>query len=483
MRTMSRFALLAVVALGLACTKTNPRYCGDGGYIGKDCTRPRDAGVDLPHDAAADAGETADATDVAEASADVTTDATDTSAEKGPVCSSDDQCTGTADGGTPACGTADGGVAACVECTMDKHCTGTKAICDTAKQQCVECTGTDSMDCKGKPGTVCIAATQTCVECTSNAQCTGTATKPICDTSSHTCRPCALDSECTAAPGVCVDWDGHCATTAEVVTVQGGASCVPSPATGQFCRTDQALAAKPNSGVIIVKGPDPVATIEPLGGSLGDKLLIVGRGGAVVAAGAGDVAGIHLGNPRTYYVRDLKVAGGTIGILAEGMTDVHITRCVVVLNPKGGIKTSTASFDITNTVVSGNGPGVDTGGVAWGGVRLGDLPPGTSGRFANNTVVDNSSIGVSCTSSTYDVSTSIVHGNQGGDSIGCSGGACCGGNVDPKIDASFHLMSGSPCIDQIAATASTVKLDIDQQARPTPPTTAKLDCGADEFFP
>jgi len=480
MRTAARLALLATLVLALGCTKTNPRYCGDGGYNDNDCKKPKDAAVDL-HDAA-EAGETADATDVAETSADVSTDATDTSEAKGPVCSSDDQCP--TDGGTPACGTVDGGVAACVECTMDKHCSGTKAICDTAKQKCVECTGTDSMDCKGKPGTVCLAAMQTCVECTSNAQCTGTATKPICDTASHTCRRCALDSECTAAPGVCVDWDGHCATTAEVVTVQGGASCTPSPSTGVFCRPDQALAAKPNTGVVIVKGPDPVGMIEPQGGAVGDKLLIVGRSGAVVAAGGGDLAGIHLGSPRSYYVRDLKVAGGTIGILADGMTDVHITRCVVILNPKGGIKTSLASFDITNTVVSGNGMGTDTGGVVWGGVRLGDIPIGGTARFANNTVINNSSIGVSCSSATYDVSTSIVHGNQGGESGGCSGASCCGAtNPDPMLDASFHLMSGSPCIDQITATSSTVTLDLDQDPRPTPPTTAKLDCGADEFKP
>jgi hypothetical protein len=461
-------ALLVTAASALAfaaCTKDNPNYCANAPL--HNC---------LYADAHPDRMEVGDGGDASDAG-DATDGPLDAVAEAKPICTTDDQCN--PDGGTPACGAGDGGAAACVECTMDKHCAGTKAVCDATAQKCVECTGSDTMDCKGKPGTVCKAATKTCVECTSNAQCSGT--KPICDMNTNACRGCAADSECMASPGICVDWDGHCAAAAEVVTVQGVTGCTPSP--GLFCRPNDALAARPTNGVLVVKGAEPVGMIEPLTAATPDKILILGRNGGSVAAGAGDLASLHLGGATKFWVRDLKVSGGTIGILADGSTEVHITRCTVVSNPKGGIKTSMASFEITNSIIAGSGPGIDTGGVAWGGVRLGDIPGGGFSKFANNTVVDNSSIGVSCTSSTYDVSTSIVHGNQGGDSVGCSGASCCGPtNPDPKLDANFHLTSGSPCIDQITPSMSTVTVDIDGQPRPTM-LPGKLDCGADELVP
>ncbi len=57
---------------------------------------------------------------------------------------------------------------------------------------------------------------------------------------------------------------------------------------------------------------------------------------------------------------------------------------------------------------------------------------------------------------------------------------CCGtGDPDPKLDTTYHLMSGSPCIDKITATPLTLTVDIDGQSRPAPP--GLLDCGADEF--
>jgi hypothetical protein len=466
MRVRSLVAAVGLVLAFAACTKRNVFYCADAAY--NSCLNV-DAALDRPE--APEAGDAGDAGDANDGAAD---GSMETAVEVKPICSSDNDCN--ADAGTPAC-SVDAGVAACVGCTMDKHCSGTKGVCDATAQACVECTGTDAMDCKGNPGTVCKAATKTCVECINSTQCGGTT--PVCDTTSNKCRPCGADTECTTAPNICVDWDHHCAQSKEVVVLQGGAGCTPSM--GVFCRPGDALAARPMNGIILIQGPNPVGMIEvPVGAN--ENILIIGRNGAVIGAGSGDVAGIHVSGGNKHWVRDLQVSGGTVGVLADGGTELHLTRCVVSNNGQGGIKTSNASFDITNSIIASNGTGTDTGGVAWGGVRLGALPNAGFGRFANNTVVNNASIGVSCTSSTYDVSTSIVFGNQGGDSVGCSGAPCCGPtNPNPNLNpTTLHLMSGSPCIDQITPSASTVTVDIDGDPRPTM-LPGKLDCGADEF--
>jgi len=243
-----------------------------------------------------------------------------------------------------------------------------------------------------------------------------------------------------------------------------------------------ALSVMPLRSVLIVKGPDPVAALDVTGAVVAPKILIVGQGAAAVGAGSGDPAGVHLSVASKVYVRNLAISGGTVGLVAEGGTELHLTRAVITHNDKGGIRTTNVGFDITNTIVAANGPGSDTGGVAFGGVRLGAIANGLS-NFANNTVVSNMQVGISC-GIPYDVSTNIIHGNNGGDALNCTGGMCCGaGDPDPKLDtATYRLMSGSPCIDKITPTASTVTVDIDGQARPTPPMTAKLDCGADEFI-
>jgi len=463
-----------------ACTKTNTNYCSEAGAkLDFSCAALRDATI--ANDA--NAGDTVDAgdgTDAADAG-----DATDTAREvasevKPPACVTDDQCAAGADAGTPACGTSDGG-AACVQCTdSKKHCTDPKRpVCDTAAQKCVECIGSGTECTADATKSVCNKATQSCVECLDNTKCSGTT--PICDPAKNTCRACTADAECKGiGPAICVDYDGHCATAGEVVTLAGGATCM---ATGTlFCKASDAVASLSlMHPILLVKGPDAVGAIDPPMGTA-PMLLIVGQGAALVGAGSGDTAGIHLAGASKFWVRDLKISGGTVGVAAEQSAELHLTRCVVTQNGKGGIKTIDSSFDITNTIVAANGGGTDVGGVAWGGVRLGDVPQSGMSKFVNNTVVDNMSIGLSC-KDPYDASTNIVHGNLGGETINCTGAACCGaGDPDPKLDASYHLMSGSPCIDQIDATTMSLTIDIQGQPRPVPPN-GRLDCGADEFVP
>ncbi len=124
--------------------------------------------------------------------------------------------------------------------------------------------------------------------------------------------------------------------------------------------------------------------------------LVVGQGGATIGAGSGDTAGVHVVGPSTFWVRDLKISGGTVGVVADMGAELHLTRCVVTRNDKGGIKTINSSFDITNTIIAANAQGDATGGINWAGARLGDVPTGGISRFENNTVVDNLQVGVSC---------------------------------------------------------------------------------------
>jgi hypothetical protein len=473
---MRLHALTVAAALALtfaACTKNNPNYCADAGPL-HNCAAADAAAHDRP--------ETMEFGEVGDTNlGDATGDASDGPAEAKPVCSTDNECS--PDGGAPACDTSDGG-AKCVECTMDKHCGGTKPICDTVARKCVECTGMDANDCKGNAKAICNMSTQSCVECLVNATCG--ATTPICDMTSKSCRMCRADAECKGiGPGVCVDWDGHCATATEVITLQSGAACVAAPASFSFCLSADAanaLTMTPPRSVLLVKGPDPVAAIDVPSGVMSPKVLLVGQAGAKIGAGSGDVAGVHVKGATMFWVRDLAISGGTVGVVAEMSAELHLTRCAITMNDRGGLRTTNAGFDITNTIVAANGPGSDLGGVTFGGVRLGAVPTGGLSNFANNTVVDNMLIGVSC-ATPYDTSTSIIFDNVGANTANCNNASCCGPtNPDPMLDPTYHLKAGSPCIDKIPATMSTVTVDIDQQARPTPPN-GKLDCGADEFVP
>jgi hypothetical protein len=458
---------LGVVALGCGCTKVNPRFCGD--HVKHDCEMPK---ADAAVDSHPDATETGD---VGETGGDVVVEAGPES--KPPVCVTDNECS--ADAGTPACSSADGG-AMCVQCTdSKKHCADPqKPVCDQTAQKCVECVGTGTECTADAAKSVCNVATQSCVECINNTKCTGT--KPICDMTQKACRACTADSECKdIGPGICVDFDGHCATNAEVVFLDRGGACDSTQS--QYCVSGLAVTALTGAKpILLISGAMPVAAID-ISGAAPNPVLIVGRGGASVGAGSGDIAGVRIDGVRKAWVRDLKISGGTVGVLADAGADLRLTRCTIVGNGAGGIRTIGASFVITNTIVAANSQGEGSGGVSWAGVRLGDPPVGGSGRFENNTVVDNTQVGIAC-STVYDITTDIVHGNTGGESVNCSAANCCGaGDPDPKLDASYHLMSGSPCIDKIDATATSLTIDIQGQPRPAPP--GKLDCGADELVP
>jgi hypothetical protein len=335
-------------------------------------------------------------------------------------------------------------------------------------------------DCNPAAGAaICDEERARCVGCLDDSNC-GT-TKPICDKELKVCRQCRADSECQGGgPGICVDWDGHCAGIAEVVVLQGGAGCVPLE--NGFCKAADAVAAlTKDRDILLIRGPEAVAHIDPPV-TAPTRFLIVGRSDANVGAGVGDQQGILAPAGHSVWVRDLLVSGGTLGIFAEPSSEVHLRRCHIVKNRRGGIKTLGAAFEITNSIVAENTGGMDDNQVAFGGIRLGAVPPGGLASFENNTVVNNDDVGVSC-ATPYDLNASIVRGNRYAEMAGCVLTSCCGRlDPDPVLDANFHLEAGSPCIDKVSATQSSVPFDIDGDLRPFP-AAGKLDCGADEFVP
>jgi hypothetical protein len=476
--TARAWVWLGVVALAAACTKSNPNYCAEAGAQLNYSCEELDAAVhsDRPVEQVEAAGDSAgEAPDSNDAASESPVDGSDASEVQKPICSSDNDCAG-ADAGTPACDTTDAG-ARCVECTADKHCPTTKPVCDTTVDKCVECTGLDpAVECQTTAKPACDTMTQTCVQCVDDSKC-GNPT-PICDAVKNTCRPCTADSECKGmGPEICVDWDGHCATNAEVAFLDRGGTCDAS--VSQYCTSSSAVSAiTAAKSILLITGTMPVSAIT-IPADAQNPILILGRGGASVGAGVGDNAGIEVDGPRKAWVRDIKISGGTLGLLASG-SELHLTRATIVGNATGGVLTrNVTGFDVTSSIIANNGQGDATGGIVWAGVRLGDVPAGGLSHFENNTVFMNAATGVSC-SEAYSILASVVYGNSGPSQIaGCMTTTPCCGTSDPLLDATYHLMSTSPCIDKLTATMTTPATDVDGQ--PFPTAAGKLDCGADQY--
>jgi hypothetical protein len=132
-------------------------------------------------------------------------------------CDTADQCTMFGISGAPRpCG--DGLV-----CDMTGTCIASE--CDTS----VDCTSPDTpicidhfcvakcvvdADCTGVAGKPVCETDGTCGECKDDTQCTD-ASKSVCDMTVHDCRGCIADNEC--ASGVCIEADGRCADASEVL--------------------------------------------------------------------------------------------------------------------------------------------------------------------------------------------------------------------------------------------------------------------------
>lgn len=149
---------------------------------------------------------------------------------------------------------------------------------------------------------------------------------------------------------------------------------------------------------------------------------------------------------------------------------------------------------ITNSVISGNHGRIEGGGIV--------ATIGSSPIFANCTIVDNTcdhlGAGIRTDIDSFPpVTNCIIWGNSpdqirnvgGGNAIvtysDVQGGYAGTGNIDapPMLDANYHLLPGSPCIDTgdpASAPPDFPSDDIHGDARPL---GAAYDMGADEFVP
>lgn len=299
------------------------------------------------------------------------------------------------------------------------------------------CTTTADCADAGMSG-VCQPTTGACVECLpTDNPCTGT--KPICVVT--TCAPCTKDTDCTAAPGICMT-DGHCATEGEVIYVDYTATACPGNGNSAtpFCRLASVFPTA-DRRVVIIRGPaDDKVQLN----TTGVRPVIIGRKNAASAdasipAGAGTA--IVVGSDEVL-IRDLVVAGGIaatakgfvvsgsstklslvnvrvalgmgLGVQADTGAYLLMDRCSVQNNSAGGILLDGATFNVRNTIVTGNGPGT-LGPITWGGILVNN-PPQTGPKLLELlTVQNNNQVGIVCTAAVSNTVGVLVSGNQGGE--------------------------------------------------------------------
>ena len=118
---------------------------------------------------------------------------------------------GTHKGGTggiaSASSSAGGKAGASTTAPCNGACTGTKPICDTDKNECVECTKKE--DCTADATkAVCNTTKGACVACNENNDCKD-ASASRCDTSTNACSACSVDDDCKQITGkaICLTGD------------------------------------------------------------------------------------------------------------------------------------------------------------------------------------------------------------------------------------------------------------------------------------
>jgi hypothetical protein len=362
----------------------------------------------------------------------------------------------------------------CVECTSNNDCTADPARAFCLGNACVGCGSAGTNACTGaKPlcaGTGSKAGQ--CVECTSNAQCPQ-AISPVCD--SNQCRGCKKDSECSAQAGICA-LDGSCPKSNVIIYAQNSSKCTSSnrglgTVDFPYCDLDTAVSAA-SGNASIVRAMGTVAPSKPLTISRTTPLLITGASAstAIINPPSGYTSPVVSITGGEVTLRDLTVTGGQANGVSVSAGTVHINRCYVLNNAGTGIAVGDGvAFDITNTVIAGNGSTVRSG------VTLGSYAGTGITRFAFNTVVDNGYGGVVCAAG-YSL-TGVLATNNG--TLNFSANCLTdskSSTAAPAFGSNYHLTANSPCVN-IGGLACFGQ-DIDGEPRPN---GVACDCGADEY--
>jgi hypothetical protein len=154
------------------------------------------------------------------------------------------------------------------------------------------------------------------------------------------------------------------------------------------------------------------------------EVSLIGQNTGSITSALGSSA-VHLASGAKVYARGIAVtAVNGVGLFAESGSTLRLDHVTVANSSKGGISLGGAAFDISNSTITGNGPGSD-GAVSWGGIYIQLPPSGGPTRLNLVSVTNNKSIGVACTNPVAST-TVLVSGNAGGDITTTCGFLSCG---------------------------------------------------------
>jgi len=217
--------------------------------------------------------------------------------------------------------------------------------------------------------------------------------------------------------------------------------------------------------------------------SNGSELTLIGLQVGTSASGD-DAIRVEDGGSAVYIHRCLLGPSTSQAVDARNGTTVWITESIITGAQVGGLRIWTDSFLIENNIIVGN-----TGGANAAAAAHFRVPKLAGSAFRFNTVVDNiADVGngaIWCDGASVDHYGVIVSGTAGGaDSVGCNydhsliGDTDLGGtnlSGDPMLDGSYHLLTGSSCINAGGSVSPTKDIDYQQRFLGAGP-----DIGADE---
>jgi hypothetical protein len=218
--------------------------------------------------------------------------------------------------------------------------------------------------------------------------------------------------------------DGHCAVDSETVYVVNKAGCSDTGAAtsaAPLCSMNGVQLALGTRTVVVVRGSSASAN-GAIGLSGGKLVSIVGQTAGAIT---GTIAPALWVSGDTY-ARDLKLTSMTTAVLANSSgATLRLNHVSVVNSPGGGILVDGAAFDIRNTIVTGNGPGM-SGATVWGGILINNPPAAGPSRLQLLTVQANNLVGIACSAQVTGTGV-LASGNAGGVNIASACGfTSCG---------------------------------------------------------